>query len=229
MPNLSFRYLSKSIWKDKNSVKKLKELWRKITHTYKGVFHQRGSTVSALFSSPLPSAGSHHVTHITKDIRHQDAAVSTGRGSARIALLPCTWAPQGCFKVQFNSPALIQKDNLLLTSWEVSVCSLHCPIPHSRVLQFKSPLPSLLMLQLHLPLLLPLRLCVGRESCLLPLLNPLLVLPTKWWQKHLLFLSEHCLVWGEPKEKEGRGTFLASCGRDKQKLAVRQWIWLMSY
>lgn len=112
MPNLSFCYLSKSIWKDKNSVKKLKELWRKITHTYKGVFHQWGSTVSALFSSPLPSAGSHRITHITKDIRHEDAAVSTGRGSACIPLLPCTWAPQGCFKVQFNSPALIQKDNL---------------------------------------------------------------------------------------------------------------------
>lgn len=40
MPNLSFCYLSKSIWNGKNDVKKLKELWRKITHTYKEVFHQ---------------------------------------------------------------------------------------------------------------------------------------------------------------------------------------------
>lgn len=106
---------------------------------------------------------------------------------------------------------------------EADVCSLHCPIPKSQILPCSSPHP----VRSH-PAASAASWVHQEESCLLSLTNLLLVLPMKWWQKHLSFLSEHCLVLSEHKWKEGKGNFLMSCGRDKQNLAFRPWIWLMS-
>lgn len=182
--------------------------------------------MSALFSSPLPSPGSYHIIHITQDIRHQDTDVSIVRGSACIPLLPCTWEPQGSFGVQFNSPAFIRRITFLLQpcwgqclppalshtarnynptvpapacSHFSCICPCGCPCARG-----KGELPSARAKSSP---------CPARE--VMAKASPFF-LSTAWF-------------WGEPEQKEGKGSFLTSCGRDKQNLALRLWIWLMSY
>lgn len=156
MPNLSFSYLSKSIWKDRNSVKKLKELWRQITHTYKGVFISREALCllsSALLYPVMGHILSYHIHHTRH--RCQNRMASTGRGSACIPLLPYMWAPPGCFKVQFNSPAWFGRITFLLLpcrGWCLLPALSHCTQPSPAVQQ---PPSQCAHTRLHLLLLLP--------------------------------------------------------------------------
>lgn len=57
---------------------------------------------SALLYSVMDHALSYH-THHTRHGCQKRRVVSTGRGSACIPLIPCMWAPQEHFLVQFNS------------------------------------------------------------------------------------------------------------------------------
>lgn len=212
MLNLSFGYLVKSIWKDMYSMRKLKELWRKITlaRLQRSILSVGKHCVflvkkSKAFLYPVMGHIISYTSHKTPMLT--SIVASTGRGSACIPLIPCMWAPQGHFKVQFNSPAwFIRITFLLLPCW--GWCLLpalsHPTQPNPAVQQ---PPPGVLTHSCTCC-------CCPRVPrvgpCLLPLTNPLLVLPMKWWQKQLSFLSELCLVLSEHKRKEDKGNFLTS-------------------
>lgn len=141
MPNLSFCYLSKSIWKDKNSVKKLKELWRKITHTPTKEYFTSGEALCLLCSAHLYPVLGHIMSHTsqkTSDTRMQRWALA----GALPALLyfPAHEHPKGALRCSLILRHLSRRTTS--SSHPERLVSAPCTVPSHTAEFYNSRAPS---------------------------------------------------------------------------------------